>query len=133
MASVRSNAVTLAKDFKDSWVILLSIFLFVLAYSVIGHFLFEYRIEGYLYFHSIPESYWSMLILLTTANFPDVMLPAYNASWYWSFYFTSFLILGLYALLNLLLASVFNSFRNRLVDQGVKYLNKMEKHLDKFY
>ena len=133
MASVRSNAVTLAHDFKDSSVILLSIFMFVLIYSALGHFVFQYSIEGYIYFDSLPNSYYNMLILLTTANFPDVMLPAYNISFWWSFYFVSFLLLGLYALLNLLLAQVFNSFRNRLVEQGIHYLKKMERYLDKFF
>ena len=57
-----------------------------------------------MYFDNVVNSYYSMLILLTTANFPDVMLPAYNVSFFWSIYFVSFLILGLYALLNLLLA-----------------------------
>lgn len=74
-----------------------------------------------------------MLILLTTANFPDIMLPAYNVSYFWSIYFVSFLILGLYALLNLLLAQVFNSFRNRLVQQSEAILEKMEKHMEKFF
>ena len=133
MASIRHNAATLWKDIKDSSVILLSIFLFVLVYSAVGYFVFEYTVEGYMYFNSLPMSYYSMLILLTTANFPDVMLPAYEASVFWSLYFVSFLILGLYALLNLLLAQVFNGFRNRLVDEGVRYLKKMERHLEKFF
>ena len=57
-----------------------------------------------MYFENIAASYYSMLILITTANFPDVMLPAYYVSYFWCIYFVSFLILGLYALLNLLLA-----------------------------
>ena len=57
-----------------------------------------------MYFDNVANSYYNMLILLTTANFPDVMLPAYNVSFFWCIYFVSFLILGLYALLNLLLA-----------------------------
>ena len=60
--------------------------------------------EGFLYFENVSISYYNMLILLTTANFPDVMLPAYNVNFFWAIYFISFLILGLYALLNLLLA-----------------------------
>ena len=133
MASVRSNASTFFYDLKDASVILLSIFIFVFVYSAFGHYLFQYSVEGYMYFFTVTDSYWNMLILLTTANFPDVMLPSYNASFFWSLYFVTFLVLGLYMLLNLLLAQVFNSFRNRLVEQGVKYLEKMEKHLNMFY
>ena len=133
MASIRHNAATLWKDIKDSSVILVSIFLFVLVYSAVGYFVFEYTIEGNMYFSTLPDAYYNMLILLTTANFPDVMLPAYYMNFFWCLFFISFLILGLYALMNLLLAQVFNSFRNRLVDEGVHYLKKMEKHMDKFY
>ena len=104
MASLRLNAYTLWLDIKQSSVILLSIFLFVLAYSMVGFFIFQYTIEGFMYFHNLATSYYSMLILLTTANYPDIMLPAYNVSFFWCIYFISFLILGLYALLNLLLA-----------------------------
>ena len=40
MASIRHNCYTLWLDIKDSSVILLSIFLFVLAYAMVGYFVF---------------------------------------------------------------------------------------------
>jgi len=51
-----------------------------------------------------------MFILLTTANFPDVMLAAYNVSFWSSMYFVIYLSLGLYLFLNLLLANVFSVY-----------------------
>lgn len=39
-----------------------------------------------------------MFICLTTSNFPDVMLPAYNANRWYVLYFISYLTLGLYFL-----------------------------------
>ena len=51
-----------------------------------------------------------MLILLTTANFPDIMLPAYNVNFMYSIFFISYLMIGLYFLLSLLLANIFTKF-----------------------
>jgi len=75
---VRQNVRHFYFDLRDSGTILVSIFLFVFTYAVIGHFLFRYTYEGFTYFETTSEAVWNMLILLTTANFPDVMLPAYN-------------------------------------------------------
>ena len=45
-----------------------------------------------------------MLVLLTTANYPDVMMPAYNASRPSVLFFVSFLLVGLFFCMNLVLA-----------------------------
>lgn len=58
-----------------------------------------------------------MLILLTTANFPDVMLPAYNAHRVYSLYFIGYLIIGLYFLQNILLAIVFDNYKKRITER----------------
>jgi two pore calcium channel protein len=55
-----------------------------------------------------------MTILLTTSNFPDVMLPAYFNSSYSVIFFIIYLVLGLYFLLNTLLATIFTNYKKRL-------------------
>ena len=57
-----------------------------------------------------------MLVLLTTANFPDVMLPAYQSNRLYAFYFMIFLLLGLFLFLNLLLAIIYSRFRKHQED-----------------
>jgi hypothetical protein len=54
------------------------IFAFIMFYSLLGFKIFQGTLEGEAYFSSIGNSAWSLLVLLTTANFPDVMLPAYK-------------------------------------------------------
>ena len=54
-----------------------------------------------------------MLTLLTTANFPDVMLPKYHKNYFSMLFFITYLLVGLYFLTNLLLASVFSKFKDR--------------------
>ena len=55
-----------------------------------------------------------MIILLTTANFPDVMLPAYNKNYFYAWLFVIYLIVGLFLLLNMLLAKVFANYKKQL-------------------
>lgn len=55
-----------------------------------------------------------MLICLTTANFPDVMLPAYNSHRYNCLFFIFYLMIGLYCLQNILLAVVFGNYKQAL-------------------
>ena len=45
-------------------------------FSVIGFYLFRGKTEGYLNFSTQGNTLYQMTILLTTSNFPDIMLPA---------------------------------------------------------
>ena len=67
-----------------------------------------------------------MVILMTTANFPDIMLPSYKESYWYVLYFSSFLIFGLYFLMNFLLANVFNKFKDRLESNAEEIMKKTE-------
>ena len=65
-----------------------------------------------------------MLVLLTTANYPDVMMPAYTRNRAWSLYFIIYLIVGLFFMLNLVLATVCDSFREMLNDHDKQRLSQ---------
>lgn len=63
-------------------------------------------------FGSLRDSFVNLFILVTTANYPDVMMPSYSHT-PWSFlFFAAFLIICLYFLQNLLLAVVYDKFRH---------------------
>ena len=55
-----------------------------------------------------------MMILLTTANFPNIMLPSYNSHRVYALFFLGYLIIGLYFLQNILLAIVFDNYKKRI-------------------
>ena len=130
---VRVNVRQFYHDVKDSGTILFSIFLFIACYGIIGFFLFRYKYEGYEYFETIPEATFNMLILITTANFPDVMLPSYNLSYWYMLFFLSYLIIGLYLLMNFLLANVFIKFKMRLDSGKITTLKKTENLLKELF
>ena len=51
-----------------------------------------------------------MFIAITTSNFPDVMMPAYNQTRAAPLFFITYMVFGLYLLTNLVLAVVYNNF-----------------------
>ena len=68
------------------------------------------------YFSSPSWSAYHLLILLTTANFPDVMLPTYKCSGSTAWFFVVFLLVGLYLLLNLVTAIVYAHYSGHVRD-----------------
>ncbi|XP_072046369.1 two pore channel protein 2-like [Amphiura filiformis] len=83
----------------------------------------KYR-EGQQFFTDIQTATISLLVLLTTANNPDVTLPAYIYSRWYSLYFISFLIIGLYFFFNMLTAVIYNEFRGYLLRSMQASLNR---------
>jgi len=126
---MRLNFKQFLNDIKDSAALLISIFLFIMIYSLIGLYLFRYTYEGFKYFSNFERSFCNMVILMTTANFPDIMLPAYTQNYWNMLFFVSYLILGLYFLMSFLLANVFNKFKGRLEEAAANIHCKTENLL----
>ncbi|XP_018562124.1 two pore calcium channel protein 1 isoform X2 [Anoplophora glabripennis] len=94
---------------------------FVCIYALLGYFLFgDY--ETNLYFKTLSDSFVSMFVLLTTANFPDVMMPAYAYSKWNAVFFISYISTVLYVLMNLMLAVVYETFTGIEKDKFRKLL-----------
>ena len=66
-------------------------------------------------FETVPRALINLFVLLTAANFPDVMLPAYQENRLAALFFVAFLILGLFLLTNLILAAVFRKYKSELL------------------
>jgi two pore calcium channel protein len=71
----------------------------------------------------------SLLVLLTTANFPDVMLPAYKVNRLWAFFFISFLVLCLFFFMNMLLAIFYNNYKARIEEALDNFKDNRHKFL----
>ena len=83
---------------------------YVFYYSYLGFRMFAGTIEGGQSFDSMDNSFWNMFVLLTTANFPDIMLPSYKENAWTALFFISYLIFGLWLLMNLFLAIFYSRY-----------------------
>nr|KAE8937854.1 hypothetical protein PF009_g12256 [Phytophthora fragariae] len=99
------------------------IFLIVL-YAVLGMVLFVGSTEAGTYFKSFDDTCMSLIILLTTANFPDVMMPIYSQARVYSLFFISFLMIGQLLVMNLVFASIYQHYRQEIAERAVGYSAK---------
>ena len=109
------------KAFPSILSVLLLIFLHILLFTMLGLALFPSEsgpvqispgdAEGDIYFSTATEALVNMIILLTTANNPNIMLKAYNNNRMYSLFFIVYVTIGIYCFLYILLAVVFQQFR----------------------
>ncbi|MBZ3871526.1 Two pore calcium channel protein 1 [Sciurus carolinensis] len=91
--------------------ILLLLLFFMVIFAILGFYLFSSNPSDP-YFRTLEDSIVSLFVLLTTANFPDVMMPSYARSPWSCVFFIVYLSLELYFIMNLLLAVVFDTFND---------------------
>lgn len=127
--SLRESLIRIVLVVYDSKEILMLLVAYIWFFGWIGNRLFKGTQEGEVYFRTLTESMWNLLILLTTANFPDIMLPAYQThKAYWLF-FILYLIIGLFFMLNLILAIYYSNYKNRVEESINSFISHREEHL----
>uniref|UniRef100_H9GVC9 Ion transport domain-containing protein n=1 Tax=Anolis carolinensis TaxID=28377 RepID=H9GVC9_ANOCA len=93
----------------------------VLMFSLMALKLFGDRnlktVEGSPYFTNYLEIVFNMYVLVTTANSPDVMMPAYDFSWWYCLFFIVYVIINTYIFMSVFLAVVYNNYRKHLKNE----------------
>merc|ERR1711959_213736 len=91
--------------------------LFIVLYAMLCVMLFadlgagHYSAEGKVIFNNYGNALWNLYVLLSTANFPDVMMRSYAANPFNAIIFISFLMVVLYLIMALVLATIYNNYR----------------------
>jgi two pore calcium channel protein, plant len=109
---------------------LLTILVLIVIYAISGMVMFEGTEEGRQYFPDFGSAWLNMLILLTTANFPDVMMPAYEHARYTSIFFITFLMIGLLLMMNLVFASIYQNYRQEVSQRAARFAKRRKKSLE---
>ncbi|KNC83649.1 hypothetical protein SARC_04110 [Sphaeroforma arctica JP610] len=87
---------------------------FILFMAVLGLILFSGIPEGKESFSNPLNATMSLVVLLTTANHPDVMMPFYSINGYYATFFVVFLLIATFFLLNIATAHMYYHFRGFL-------------------
>uniref|UniRef100_A0A452F3Q6 Ion transport domain-containing protein n=1 Tax=Capra hircus TaxID=9925 RepID=A0A452F3Q6_CAPHI len=84
-------------------------------------------VEGSPYFTNILDIAFELYVLVTTANSPDVMIPAYELNWWYSLYFIAYIIINTYIFMSVFLAVVYNNYRKHLKNE-IHTLAYLKRH-----
>uniref|UniRef100_A0A7N8XLA6 Voltage-dependent calcium channel protein TPC1 n=1 Tax=Mastacembelus armatus TaxID=205130 RepID=A0A7N8XLA6_9TELE len=109
--AVRRNLRQIFQSLPPFIDILLLLFFFMVTFAILGFCVFSPNTADP-YFNTLENSLVSLFVLLTTANFPDVMMPAYSKNRWSCIFFIVYLSIELYFIMNLLLAVVFDTFND---------------------
>ncbi|XP_072443460.1 two pore channel protein 1 isoform X2 [Chiloscyllium punctatum] len=109
--AVRRNLRQIFQSLPPFIDILSLLLFFMVIFAILGFYLFSANpLDPY--FSTPEDSLVSLFVLLTTANFPDVMMPAYSKNRWSCVFFIVYLSIELYFIMNLLLAVVFDTFND---------------------
>uniref|UniRef100_A0A8C2ZJ13 Voltage-dependent calcium channel protein TPC1 n=1 Tax=Cyclopterus lumpus TaxID=8103 RepID=A0A8C2ZJ13_CYCLU len=109
--AVRRNLRQIFQSLPPFIDILLLLLFFMVIFAILGFCLFSPNTADP-YFSTLENSLVSLFVLVTTANFPDVMMPAYSKNRWSCVFFIVYLSIELYFIMNLLLAVVFDTFND---------------------
>uniref|UniRef100_A0A8C8YLQ3 Two pore segment channel 1 n=1 Tax=Prolemur simus TaxID=1328070 RepID=A0A8C8YLQ3_PROSS len=110
---VRRNLRQIFQSLPPFMDILLLLLFFMVIFAILGEFSAPPGPSwSPKYFSSLENSIVSLFVLLTTANFPDVMMPSYSRNPWSCVFFIVYLSIELYFIMNLLLAVVFDTFND---------------------
>ncbi|XP_014893006.1 two pore segment channel 3, partial [Poecilia latipinna] len=84
-------------------------------------------IEGASYFTNYLEIVFDLYVLVTTANSPDVMMPAYNANSIFALFFILYILVNTYIFMSVFLAVVFNNYKKHLKEE-IRQLVRAKRH-----
>ncbi|XP_031419480.1 two pore segment channel 3 [Clupea harengus] len=82
--------------------------------------------EGTPYFTDYLEIVFQLYVLVTTANSPDVMMPAYNYSSFFAVFFIVYILINTYIFMSVFLAVVYNNYKKYLKEE-VRQLVKAKR------
>ena len=123
--SQRQTWAIVLKIFYRTGVLTFLIFCIMVFFGIVGYFLFGEKSD---YFKNIGISIYSLFILLSTCNFPDVMLSTFsNDNKFPFFYFLLYLAINYFILFTLLKTLYYSKFFDSLKERTRKAIDMIFK------
>ena len=108
------------------------IFAYFILFIIVGFILFA-NFEQDDSFATLNDSMYTVFILFTVSNYPDVQLPYFEDQRMDMLYFWSFLIVGIFLLSNLLLAQIFINYKKLIKKKLKLYENQVEEYFRQLF
>ncbi|VEU38175.1 unnamed protein product [Pseudo-nitzschia multistriata] len=105
----------------------------VIFYAWFGVVIFHGTEQGASGFQNLIEAIWTLWICITTANYPDVMMPSYNENRVAALYFVSFMTISFFYLMNLVLAVTVNLYDDSIAERKRNRKDLSRNLLEKAY
>jgi hypothetical protein len=102
------------KTVPDVIKVFVLLFSVLLLFTILCTVLFFHLGEGDASYRDFYDGLWNNLVIITTANFPAVMVPAYNENKLYGLLFVAYIACNLYFVLSLTLATVYSHYRKHL-------------------
>lgn len=130
---VREAANRVAKTIPNVLDVFLALGLCVFLFSWFGLILFADTNEGKDKFNTWEMAITNLYILFTTANCPDIFVEAYETHRMSFFFFFGFIILTVYLLSNVLLASIYDAYKEQLKGMIMTYYKNQEEAIQQAF
>lgn len=103
---------------------------FMFVFSIFGFYMFAANNH---YFDDMPSTVGNLLVLATTANLPDIIMPSYEITRWSALYFVLFVIIHLFLFTNLTMAAVYEIFTRKEKEKFHKLLLHRRKACQKAF
>ncbi|XP_042874481.1 two pore calcium channel protein 1-like [Penaeus japonicus] len=137
MKQIRRSFRNMRRTMPDVFNVLVLFFFSLAIFALMAYKLFGDRgltwVDGRPYFATYWDSIFDLYVLVTTANNPDVMMPAFDASPYYVIFFVAFLIICFFVYMNIILAVIYNNYRKHLKNEVKKSVFSKRQQLQKAY
>ncbi|XP_076048440.1 uncharacterized protein LOC143029602 [Oratosquilla oratoria] len=137
MRQIRRSFRNLRRTLPDVTNVLFLFFLSLAIFALMAFKLFGGRnwtwVDGRPYFGTYLDSVFDLYVLVTTANNPDIMMPAFDQSVYYVIFFVLFLIICYFIYMNIILAVIYNDYRSHLKNEVKKSVYSKRQQLAKAF
>ena len=121
--SVRRTLLSILSSLPPIVEVLFLLFALIVFFSWFGLLLWV-DLPGQQLYNNVANALSSTQTLISTVNFPDVMIPFYQNSWWSCIFFFLYMVIGFYFLLPLILALTYNEYKKRITRDSKKYREK---------
>ncbi|KAJ8045211.1 Two pore calcium channel protein 1 [Holothuria leucospilota] len=113
--------------------VLILLFLVIGLFALLAREIFEddslLKPDASDYMSQYFENFWDLYVLVTTANSPDIMMPAYDSSPWTMLFFIIYVILCIYIFMSIFLAVIYKDYRKHLKNEVQKSVFMKRRHL----